>query len=110
MSQEMIWESFDAIFKTVHRQGRRIEELEARIADLERRLSANTPASQRLIFAPTEVERLGHTTPTGEVVVDEEMKSRIFVISAGGDAASEAERILRQAEALEKRDAKGETP
>lgn len=33
-----IWETFDSLFKTVHRQGRRVEELETRIADLERRL------------------------------------------------------------------------
>jgi len=38
MSQEYIWETFDSLFKTVHRQGRRVEELEARIADLEKRL------------------------------------------------------------------------
>jgi len=34
-----IWETFDSLFKTVHRQGRRVEELEARIVDLERRLT-----------------------------------------------------------------------
>jgi tRNA(Phe) wybutosine-synthesizing methylase Tyw3 len=39
VSQEYIWETFDSLFKTVHRQGRRVEELEARINDLERRLS-----------------------------------------------------------------------
>ena len=33
-----IWETFDGLFKTVHRQSRRVEELEARITDLERRL------------------------------------------------------------------------
>jgi len=33
-----IWETFDGLFETVHRQGRRVEELEARITDLERRL------------------------------------------------------------------------
>ena len=41
-----IWETFDSLFKTVYRQGKRVEELEARIADLERRLverSAATP-------------------------------------------------------------------
>ncbi len=35
---EHIWETFDSLFKTVYRQGRRVEELEARIAHLERRL------------------------------------------------------------------------
>ena len=39
-----IWETFDGLFKTVHRQGRRVEELEARIVDLERRL-AERPAA-----------------------------------------------------------------
>ena len=43
MSQEYIWETFDSLFKTVHRQGRRVEELEARIIDLERRLSEPSP-------------------------------------------------------------------
>lgn len=38
MNQDYIWETFDSLFKTVGRQGRRVEELEARIADLERRL------------------------------------------------------------------------
>ncbi|HKP71806.1 MAG TPA: hypothetical protein VJT82_02645 [Pyrinomonadaceae bacterium] len=36
---DAIWETFDSLFKTVHRQGRRVEELEARISDLERRLA-----------------------------------------------------------------------
>ena len=35
---ETIWETFDSLFKTVHRQGRRVEELEARVVELERRL------------------------------------------------------------------------
>jgi BMFP domain-containing protein YqiC len=43
VSQEYIWETFDNLFKTVHRQGRRVEELEARIALLERRLSEPLP-------------------------------------------------------------------
>ncbi len=33
-----IWETFDSLFKTVYRQGRRMEELEARIVALESRL------------------------------------------------------------------------
>ena len=39
MSSEFIWETFDSLFKTVHRQAGRVEELEARIVDLERRLN-----------------------------------------------------------------------
>lgn len=36
---DYIWETFDSLFKTVYRQGRRIEELDARIAGLEKRLN-----------------------------------------------------------------------
>jgi hypothetical protein len=45
MDNSYIWETFDSLFKTVGRQGKRVEELEARITDLERRLSeaATTP-------------------------------------------------------------------
>ena len=35
---EVIWETFDGLFKTLHRQGRRVDELEARVIELERRL------------------------------------------------------------------------
>ncbi|HEY0386603.1 MAG TPA: hypothetical protein VGC64_11355 [Pyrinomonadaceae bacterium] len=45
MSQEYIWETFDSLFKTVNRQGRRVEELEARIALLESRLSERAAAA-----------------------------------------------------------------
>lgn len=44
---EYIWETFDSLFKTVGRQGRRVEELEARIADLERRLDDTTAVIER---------------------------------------------------------------
>lgn len=46
---EYIWETFDSLFKTVHRQGRRVEELEARVAELERRFeerAANAAAAK----------------------------------------------------------------
>jgi len=36
---DYIWETFDSVFKTVHMQGRRIAELEARIVELERMVS-----------------------------------------------------------------------
>jgi len=39
-----IWETFDGLFKTVYGQGRRVEELEARITDLERRLQERATA------------------------------------------------------------------
>ena len=35
---DTVWETFDGLFKTLHRQGRRVEELEARVVELERRL------------------------------------------------------------------------
>ena len=35
---ESVWETFDALFKTVARQGRLVEELEGRVVELERRL------------------------------------------------------------------------
>jgi len=47
VSQEVIWETFDSLFKTVHRQGRRVEELEARVIDLERRLNERAAASEQ---------------------------------------------------------------
>jgi BMFP domain-containing protein YqiC len=43
---DVIWETFDGLFKTLHRQGRRVEELEARVVELERRLQ------ERAGFAP----------------------------------------------------------
>ena len=46
MSTEYIWETFDSLFKTVHRQGRRVEELETRVAELERRLQERAAAPQ----------------------------------------------------------------
>ena len=35
---DIVWETFDGLFKTLHRQGRRVEELEQRVFELERRL------------------------------------------------------------------------
>ncbi|HEX5708505.1 MAG TPA: hypothetical protein VFX96_14475 [Pyrinomonadaceae bacterium] len=56
---EHIWETFDSLFKTVHRQGRRVEELEARIVDLERilreREAAAAQSEQRQAERLTEV-------------------------------------------------------
>ena len=45
--REVIWETFDSLFKTVHRQGRRVEELEARVVDLEERLRATQNAPKQ---------------------------------------------------------------
>ena len=59
---EVIWETFDGLFKTLHRQGRRVEELEARVVELERRLQERAPfapqpeAAERVVVTqmPTE--------------------------------------------------------
>ena len=57
---EHIWETFDSLFKTVYRQGRRVEELEARIAHLERRLQEREGVekqAERSVVAEMPVER-----------------------------------------------------
>lgn len=56
---EEIWETFNGLFKTVHAQGRRIEDLESRVTTLERRL------------AETEVDNSRLRLVTGETEVDE---------------------------------------
>jgi membrane protease subunit (stomatin/prohibitin family) len=55
VSQEYIWETFDSLFKTVHRQGRRVEELEARVIDLERRLNERAAEQQKSQQQPYEM-------------------------------------------------------
>ena len=49
---EYIWETFDNLFRVVHRQGRRVEELEARIIDLERRLQERAAAAAQTNAPP----------------------------------------------------------
>jgi hypothetical protein len=58
---DVIWETFDGLFKTLHRQGRRVEELEARVVELERRLQERAAsfapqpeAAERITQMPTE--------------------------------------------------------
>ena len=58
MSTEYIWETFDSLFKTVHRQGRRVEELEARVIELERRLQER-PARTAQQPQPKQFEQVG---------------------------------------------------
>ena len=58
MSQEYIWETFDSLFKTVHRQGQRVEELEARVIDLERRLNERAAAQQQPQAQPRVVNEM----------------------------------------------------
>lgn len=52
---EHIWETFDNLFKTVHRQTRRVEELEARVIELERRLNERSPLTQPKSLTATEM-------------------------------------------------------
>jgi BMFP domain-containing protein YqiC len=60
---EHIWETFDGLFKTVYRQGRRVEELETRIASLERRLqerdggAEKQPSERAVVMTELPVER-----------------------------------------------------
>ena len=58
---DIVWETFDGLFKTLHRQGRRVEELEARVVELERRLQERAVgfASQ-----PEAAERVVTQMPT----------------------------------------------
>jgi len=51
-----IWETFDGLFKTVHRQGRRVEELEARITDLERRLAERSAVVVNPVQQPKQAQ------------------------------------------------------
>ena len=57
---DVIWETFDGLFKTLHRQGRRVEELEARVVELERRLQERArvapqpEAAERVTQMPAE--------------------------------------------------------
>lgn len=57
---DIVWETFDGLFKTLHRQGRRVEELEQRVVELERRLqerahqTTQTEAVERIAQMPTE--------------------------------------------------------
>jgi hypothetical protein len=41
MENEGVWETFDALYRTVNRQGRVIAEIEDRIAALEAKLAAH---------------------------------------------------------------------
>jgi BMFP domain-containing protein YqiC len=57
---DIVWETFDGLFKTLHRQGRRVEELEQRVVELEHRLqeraasTQHTEASERVTLVPAE--------------------------------------------------------
>ncbi len=63
-----IWETFDGLFKTVHRQGRRVEELEARIVDLERRLAERAAAAA--VVTPAQQQPKGAQTTVSEMPVE----------------------------------------
>ena len=51
---DTVWETFDGLFKTLHRQGRRVEELERRVVELERRLQERAAPQ----LTPEAVERV----------------------------------------------------
>ena len=57
---DVIWETFDGMFKTLHRQGRRVEELEARVVELERRLQERPGFNSQ----PEAAERVVTQMPT----------------------------------------------
>ncbi|HEY0101726.1 MAG TPA: hypothetical protein VGB76_22565 [Pyrinomonadaceae bacterium] len=59
-----IWETFDGLFKTVHRQGRRVEELEARIMELERRLAERAGATAAVAVNPVQQTKQAQPTVT----------------------------------------------
>jgi BMFP domain-containing protein YqiC len=59
---DVIWETFDGLFKTLHRQGRRVEELEARVVELERRLQERAALTQQ----PEAPERVVTQMPAGK--------------------------------------------
>jgi hypothetical protein len=87
MSQEIIWETFNSLFVTVHRQGKRVEELEQRVADLEVKLSQRA-APVADLFKNGEVRAvppaLGfYDLDRNEAVIDDAQKDRIVIISGG---------------------------
>lgn len=57
---DIVWETFDGLFKSLHRQGRRVEELEQRVSELERRLQERAAqaetreAAERVAQMPAE--------------------------------------------------------
>ena len=57
---DIVWETFDGLFKTLHRQGRRVEELEARVVELERRLQERAALHPQ----PEAAERVVTQMPT----------------------------------------------
>jgi len=58
---DVIWETFDGLFKTLHRQGRRVEELERRVVELERRLQERAAG---FTTQPEAVERVVTQIPS----------------------------------------------
>lgn len=57
---DAIWEMWDGLFKTLHRQGRRVEELEARVVELERRLEERATLLRAVPAATAETQTDEH--------------------------------------------------
>jgi BMFP domain-containing protein YqiC len=55
---DYIWETFDSLFKTVHRQDKRVDELEARIVDLERRLNERSTNAHQQTQQPRVINEM----------------------------------------------------
>lgn len=58
---EATWEIFDGLFKTLQRQSRRMEDLETRITELERRLRERDP--EAATFAERPVLKVAEPEP-----------------------------------------------
>jgi hypothetical protein len=58
MNNEYIWETFDSLWKTVNRQGRRVEELEARVVVLEQRLKERGEVEQKRVAQQSNVTEM----------------------------------------------------
>lgn len=60
---DYIWEMFDALWKSVHRQGVRIEELEARVIELEESLAKRHEQLRREVLPFASFEPQGESHP-----------------------------------------------
>lgn len=72
---ESIRETFEGLFKVAHRQGRRMEELEARVVELERRLQMQGRVDNRTplcaVTAPDSPDEIDTMTTSDDAPVFE---------------------------------------